>query len=139
MDKNQRNESANSECVELEGEICINHAVVANIIRLCVLEVPGVAQVGGSFLDGVAEIFSRRDSDRGVSVKEEEDGRYAITVRVILYFGVPLMEVGMQIQQNIARQVLAMTHRAVARVGVVIDGVKVRNESAPNGDSHENN
>jgi uncharacterized alkaline shock family protein YloU len=131
MDRNQRNEPG--EGGELEGEIRINHAVVANIIRLCVLEVPGVAQVGGNFFDGVRGMFSPKNSGRGVSVREEEDGSYTIAVRVILYFGVPLTEVGMQIQRNIARQVLAMTHRTAARVSVIIDGVRARSDTEPNG------
>ncbi|MDR2030359.1 MAG: Asp23/Gls24 family envelope stress response protein [Puniceicoccales bacterium] len=111
---------------ELEGEIRINHSVVASIIRICVQEVPGVAQVGGTFFGGMAELFSRKDTERGISVREEEDGRYAIEVRVVLYFGVPLMDVATQIQRSIAQQVFAMTRTAVARVNVTIDGVRAR-------------
>ncbi|MDR3117225.1 MAG: Asp23/Gls24 family envelope stress response protein [Puniceicoccales bacterium] len=111
---------------ELEGEIRINHSVVVSIIRISAQEVPGVAQVGGSFLGGVAALFSRKDTEHGISVREEEDGRYAIEVRVVLYFGVPLMEVATQIQRSIAQRVFAMTRKAVARVNVVVDGVRTR-------------
>jgi uncharacterized alkaline shock family protein YloU len=111
---------------ELEGEIRINHSVIASIIRISTLEVAGVAQVGGGFFDGVAEMFSKKDSDRGVAVKEDGEGRYAIDVRVVLFFGYPLAEVATQIQRTVAQQVAFMTQKSVARVNVTIDGVKVR-------------
>lgn len=113
-----------------EGDIKINHTVIGSIVRLSALEVSGVASVGGRFMDGVAEIFSKKESERGVTVREDESGRYIIDVRVILYFGNPLTQVAIQIQQNVAQQVTFMTHKEVAQVNVIIDGVKDReNES----------
>jgi uncharacterized alkaline shock family protein YloU len=108
------------------GEIRINHSVIASIVRYSALDVDGVAQVGGRFMDGIAEIFSKRDSDRGVTVKEDDQGRYAIDIRVLLYFGSPLTRVAVQIQQNVAQQVAIMTNKEVAQVNVTIDGVRTR-------------
>jgi uncharacterized alkaline shock family protein YloU len=110
----------------VSGEVRINHSVIANIIRLSVLEVDGVASVGGSFFGGVAEFFSRKDTERGVTVREDEQGQYLIGVRVVLYFGVPLTDVAGKIQRNVANQILFMTQKEVARVDVTVDGVKVR-------------
>ena len=42
------------------GDIKINHVVVANIVRLSALENAGVFAVAGSFVDGIAEIFSKK-------------------------------------------------------------------------------
>ena len=41
------------------GDIRINHSVVASIVRLAAIEVSGVAAVGGGFVEGIAEIFSK--------------------------------------------------------------------------------
>jgi uncharacterized alkaline shock family protein YloU len=106
------------------GEIRINHSVVASIVRLAALEVVGVAAVGGGFVDGIAEIFSKKGDERGVRVDQDEVGDYKIEIRVILRFGVELATVGNQIQQRIAEQVEKMTSKNVARVNVVIDGVR---------------
>lgn len=106
------------------GDIRINHSVVASIVRLAALEVVGVAAVGGGFVDGIAEIFSKKGDERGVRVEEDEVGDYRIEIRVILRFGVELATVGNQIQQRIAEQVEKMTSKSVARVNVVIDGVR---------------
>ena len=110
------------------GDIRINHSVVASIVRLAALEVSGVAAVGGGFVDGIAEIFSKKGDERGVRVEEDEVGDYRIEIRVILKFGVELAAVAGQVQQRIAEQIEKMTSKNVARVTVVIDGVRTEEE-----------
>lgn len=111
------------------GDIKINLSVVASIVRLAALRVEGVVGVGGSFVDGIAEIFSKKESERGVRVSELDSGQYLIEVRVILQFGVELARVAEEVQEAVRNQVLKMTNKHVARVDVVIDGIKVKNES----------
>jgi uncharacterized alkaline shock family protein YloU len=106
------------------GDIRINHSVVASIVRLAALEVVGVSAVGGGFVDGIAEMFSKKGDERGVRVEEDEAGDYLIEIRVILRFGVELAAVGTQIQERISEQIEKMTSKNVARVNVVIDGVR---------------
>lgn len=110
------------------GDIRINHSVVASIVRLAALEVAGVAAVGGGFVDGIAEIFSKKGDERGVRVEEDEVGDYRIEIRVILRFGVELAAVASEVQQRIADQVEKMTSKSVSRVNVVIDGVRTEDE-----------
>ncbi len=110
------------------GEIRINHSVVASIVRLAALEVSGVVAVGGGFVDGIAEIFKSKGDERGVRVDEDEVGDYRIEIRVILRFGVELAAVASQIQQRVAEQIEKMTSKSVARVNVVIDGVRTHEE-----------
>jgi len=112
------------------GDIRINHSVVASIVRLAALEVGGVSAVGGGFVDGIAEIFSKKGDERGVRVEEDEVGDYRIEIRVILRFGVELATVATEIQQRIAEQVEKMTSKNVARVNVIIDGVRTDDEKA---------
>ena len=120
------------------GDIKINHSVVASIVRLAALEVSGVAAVGGGFVDGIAEIFSKRESERGVRVDEDEAGDYLIDIRVILQFGVELAAVGNLIQQRVAEQVQKMTSKNVSRVNVIIDGVRTA-EPTEDSEAWENN
>lgn len=117
-----------SEASNTLGDIRINHSVVASIVRLAALEVSGVAAVGGGFVDGIAEIFKSKGDERGVRVDEDEVGDYRIEVRVILRFGCELATVAGQIQQRIAEQVEKMTSKTVARVNVIIDGVRTSDE-----------
>ena len=117
-----------SEASNTLGDIRINHSVVASIVRLAALEVSGVAAVGGGFVDGIAEIFSNKGDERGVRVEEDEVGDYRIEIRVILRFGCELAAVATEIQERIAEQVEQMTSKSVARVNVIIDGVRTDDE-----------
>ena len=119
-----------SEEVTTLGEIHINHSVVASIVRLAALEVPGVAEVcsSGGFVDGITEIFSKRSDERGIQIDKDEVGDYKIQIRVILYFGVELAAVGNEIQQRIAEQVEKMTSKSVASVDIIIDEVRTSEE-----------
>ena len=124
------------------GEIHINHSVVASIVRLAALEVPGVAEVcsGGGFVDGITEIFSTKSDERGIQIDKDEVGDYKIQIRVILYFGVELAATGNEIQQRIVEEVEKMTSKNVARVNVVIDEVRTVKEEAKKNqwsDEHE--
>lgn len=111
------------------GDIRINHSVVASIVRLAALEVSGVAAVGGGFVDGIAEIFSKKGDERGVRVEEDEVGDYRIEIRLVLRFGVELAAAASQVQQRIAEQVEKMTSKSVARVNVIIDGVRTEEDT----------
>ena len=117
------------------GEIHINHSVVASIVRIAALEVPGVAEVcsGGGFVDGLTEIFSKKSDERGIQIDKDEVGDYKIRVRVILYFGVELAAVGNEIQQCIIEQVEKMTSKSVASVDVIIDEVRTSQKDPQNG------
>mgnify|MGYP001327422464 FL=1 len=123
-----------SEASNTLGDIRINHSVVASIVRLAALEVSGVAAVGGGFVDGIAEIFSKKGDERGVRVEEDEVGDYRIEIRVILRFGCELATVATEIQERIAEQVEKMTSKSVSRVNVIIDGVRTDDEK---GDEEE--
>jgi uncharacterized alkaline shock family protein YloU len=118
------------------GDIKVSHAVVGSIVRLSALEVEGVYSVGGGIIDGITEIFSKRESDRGVKISEDGDGRYAIDVRVILFYGVDIAKVALQIQQNVRTQIRRMTMKDVASVDIIVDGIKVENTSSK-GDLNE--
>lgn len=106
------------------GDIKINHTVVASIVKLAALKVVGVHTVGGSFYDGIAEIFNKK-GDTGVKVAEDEAGCYIIELRVVMNFGVELAKVAYQVQQSVSDQVKRMTHKEVSKVNVVIDEVKL--------------
>ncbi|MEM7790565.1 MAG: Asp23/Gls24 family envelope stress response protein [Verrucomicrobiota bacterium] len=120
------------------GDIRINNSVVASIVRLATLEVSGVAAVGGGFVDGIAEIFSKKGDERGVRVELDEVGDYKIEVRVDLIFGVELASVAMQIQQRVSEQVEKMTSKTVAQVNVIIDGVRTAEETQKSDEWEEN-
>jgi uncharacterized alkaline shock family protein YloU len=108
------------------GVIKVSHEVVANIVRIASQAVPGVISVGGNsgLKEEFAGLFNKRDSTPGITVAENERGNYEVTVKVVLCFGVELAKVGEEIQNAVREQVTKMTNKKVARVDVLIDGVR---------------
>lgn len=107
------------------GTIRINHSVVAGIVRLATQSVKGVINVGGAgVVEGLTDFFAKKESERGVSVSEQEDGTYKIEVRVVLRFGVDLAKTGAIIQEAIRDQILSMTGNHASVIDVVIDDIK---------------
>ena len=72
----------------------------------------------------MTDFFSKKESERGVSVTECDDGGYEIEVRVVLKFGVDLAKTGTQIQDAIRDQILSMTGNHAKIINVVIDDIK---------------
>jgi uncharacterized alkaline shock family protein YloU len=107
------------------GDIKVNHTVVASIVRLAALEINGVCAVGGGFVDGITDLFSKKESDRGVRVSENEHGNYSIELRVVMAFGTELAKTAYEVQLAVRKQVANMTGKPVEKVDVVIEGVKM--------------
>ena len=106
------------------GEIKINIAVIQSIVKLAASEVEGVVAVGkGGFVDEVSSFITKKDTGSGIQV-EEESGSYHISIRVILSFGYELAKTAYRVQTAVRDQVSKMTNKRVARVDVIIDGVK---------------
>lgn len=115
------------------GVIKVSHEVVANIVRITVLAVPGVVSVGssGGLREEFVGLFNKRDSAPGITVTENERGTYEVTVKVILRYGVELAKVGEEIQNSVREQVTKMTSKKVTKIDVLIDGVRMADKEEP--------
>ena len=108
------------------GDIKINHNVVAGIVRLAALRIPGVAGVGGGIVDGISELFAKREADhRGVKVTEDAEDNYYVEVRLIVAYGAEIGKTAYEVQVAVAKQVTAMTGKPVRKVDVIIEGVRL--------------
>lgn len=121
------------------GEIKINHNVVASIVRLAALQISGVAGVGGGLVDGISELFAkRREADhRGVKVTETDDDTYAIELRVVINYGSEIGKTAYEVQMAVRKQVIAMTGKNVAKVDVIIEGVRLPGDQSPQDKSED--
>ena len=130
MEKNTETAGENIDEQQSLGDIRVNHSVVASIVRLAALEVPGVCGVGAGIVDGIADLFSKKESDRGVKVTEDPDGTYSIEIRVVMAFGTELGKTAYEVQMAVRKQLSAMTGKGVRRVDVTIEGIKLVVERA---------
>lgn len=111
------------------GDIKINHTVVASIVRLAALRVTGVAGVGGGIVDGISELFAKREADhRGVKVTEDAEDNYYIELRLVVAYGAEIGKTAYDTQVAVRKQVTAMTGKDVRKVDVIIEGVRLPTE-----------
>ena len=108
-----------------EGAVRIHNEVVAIIAGLAASEVDGIAGMGGGF--SLTEVLGKKTMGKGVKV-EIAQGEAAIDLYVVIEYGKNIPEVASLIQQNVKKQVEAMTGLIVVEVNVVVEGVQVRKE-----------
>ncbi|MBT7855103.1 MAG: Asp23/Gls24 family envelope stress response protein [Opitutae bacterium] len=116
------------------GEVKINHDVIARIVHLSCIEVPGVHSVGGGF--SFSDLIPNKSSSKGVRISENENG-YVIEVHVIMKFGVEMGKTAQEIQRRISDQIDKMTSSPVSKIDVVIEGVETE-EDQPKETNWEN-
>ncbi len=110
------------------GSLQISTDVIAKIAKCAALEIDGVADVSCSMQNKkVSEILEKVSIQTPAAV-EMQDGTAAITLQVIVYFGVRIPTVAEQVQENVKASVQNMTNIAVNRVNIVIAGLVAKPE-----------
>ena len=110
------------------GAIQFHNNVIAFIARLSALKVPGVVEMSGSLVDGIAGMIGKKSSDRGIRVDLEEN-TVAIELHVVLEYGVRIPQVAWQIQNEVRQAVSQMTGKNVKSVNVVVQSVRLPEEN----------
>lgn len=111
-----QNMNHNGESLQISTE------VIAKIAKIAALEVDGVAEVACTTQSKVKEILEAVSIQNPVEV-EMHDGTAAITVNLIVWYGVRIPRVAEKVQENIKSTVQNMTNVAVGSVNLVIAGV----------------
>jgi uncharacterized alkaline shock family protein YloU len=111
------------------GAVQIHNNVIATIARLAALKVAGVAEMSGTFVDGLAGMIGRKQTDRGIRV-ELTDGSVAIDLHVVLEFGVRIPQVAWQVQNEVRQAIEQMTGKAVKAVNVIVQSMRFPGENA---------
>lgn len=116
------------------GKIQINHSVIRSIVRLAALEVDGVCGIATGLVDqigGIGDIFSKKESDRGVKVIQKEgETHYQIEIRLILAYGSDIPKTAEDVQVSVRNRISAMTGQEAVKVDVIVDGIRKREEPA---------
>ena len=106
------------------GSVQIHNGVIAVIARSAAVRVPGVVDLVGNLVDGLAGIMGRKSSDRGVHV-ELADNCVIIELSVVLEYGVSIPKTAWQIQHDVREAVESMTGKAVKAVNVLVQSVHI--------------
>jgi uncharacterized alkaline shock family protein YloU len=115
------------------GSIRIHNNVITIIARLAALKVPGVVEMSGTLVDGLAGMIGKKGADRGIRI-EIEQGHVVLDLFVVLEYGVRIPQAAWQIQNDVREAVQQMTGKTVYAVNVIVQGVRMASEE---GDTEE--
>ncbi|MCZ7591545.1 MAG: Asp23/Gls24 family envelope stress response protein [Kiritimatiellae bacterium] len=106
------------------GTVQIHNSVIASITRVAALKVPGVMELAGGLVDGLAGMIGKKGGDRGIRV-EFDDTAVTIDVTCALAYGVRIPHVAWQIQTEVRKAVEQMTGKPVKAVNVIVQSVRM--------------
>jgi len=112
------------------GAVQIHNNVIATIARLAALKVPGVVEMSGTFVDGLAGMIGRKTTDRGIHV-EVDDNAVILELHVVLEYGVRIPEVAWRVQHEVRQAVEQMTGKTAKAVNVIVQSVRFPGEKPP--------
>lgn len=106
------------------GSVQIHNSVIGAIARVAATKIPGVAEMSGGLVDGLAGIIGKKAQDRGIRV-DAQDEAVVVELHVIVEYGVRIPHVAWQIQTEVRKAVEAMTGKPVKAVQVVVQGIRL--------------
>ena len=112
------------------GAVQVHHNAIAAIARLAALKVAGVVDTGGSFVDGLVGMMSKRDNPHGIHV-EVAGNDVTLELQVIVEFGASISQLAWQVQNEVRQAVQQMTGKRVQRVDVIVQGVQSPKANKP--------
>lgn len=112
------------------GSVKIADEVIEVIAGMAASEVEGVAEMSGSFVGDIANIFSRGKSSSTKGIKVEV-GENEATIDLFLgvEYGVSIPDVAQKVQEAVKNAVEGMTGLNVLEINIHIQGVSFKSAS----------
>ena len=112
------------------GQITINNNVIAIIAHEVAKKVPGVAELQGSLVDGLAGMIGKTPKDKGIRVEKENEEFLTIQLTVVVEFGIRIPDICLKLQQDVKSAVEDMSGQKVYSVDVIVQGISTPSSEA---------
>lgn len=109
---------------ESYGTVAFTNEVIATLAGLAAANVAGVAEMSGTFADGLTEFLGRKKLTKGIQVdlgKEE----IAVKVTIIAEYGKSIPQIARSVQEQVKQAIEAMAGIHVTGVDVHVQGIQV--------------
>ena len=106
------------------GSVRIHNNVISVIAHEAADRVPGVVELSGTLVDGLADIIGKGSRDRGIRVAVESENTITVELTVVLEYGVNIPETCGQLQNEVRKSVEDMTGKKVQAVNVSVQGIR---------------
>lgn len=104
------------------GKVVFAPDVIATIAGLAAKEVPGVASLAGTVIEGISGIFGKKSMTKGVRVEVGQE-EAAVDVSINVTYGMRIQDVCSAVQKEIKNAIETMTALRVVEVNVAVQGV----------------
>ncbi|MBI1784883.1 Asp23/Gls24 family envelope stress response protein [Candidatus Sumerlaeota bacterium] len=102
------------------GDIKINNEVITMIASLAAVEVDGIVSLAGKY--SLAEMWGRKDMDKGITVEINKDNSATVAVEVNVEYGIDIYRAARQLQLSVKNAIESMTGIHVKAINVTIRG-----------------
>jgi len=106
------------------GSVRIHNNVISMIAHEAAERVPGVVELSGTLVDGLADIIGKGSRDRGIRVAVESENTITVELTVVLEYGVNIPTTCGQLQNEVRKSVEDMTGKTVQAVNVSVQGIR---------------
>jgi len=106
------------------GTVRIHNNVISVIAHEAADHVPGVIELSGTLVDGIADMIGKGSRDRGIRVAVESENTITVELAVVLEFGVNIPETCGKLQNEVRKSVEDMTGKKVQAVNVSVQGIR---------------
>ena len=118
-------ESISMEAMDIQGgKITFAPDVIATIASLAANEVEGIDSLGGTVVEGITGMLSKKSMTKGVKV-DINDNTATIDISAIIKYGFKIHEVSANLQRKVKSTIENMTGLEVSDVNVAIAGVNM--------------
>ena len=106
------------------GSVRIHNNVISVIAHEAADRVPGVIELSGTLVDGIADMIGKRSRDRGIRVAVESEDTITVELTVVLEYGLNIPEICGKLQTEVRQAVEDMTGKKVQAVNVSVQGIR---------------
>lgn len=120
------------------GIVKISDEVVSVIAGIAAEEIPGVMEFQGGVTNNISHIFKgKKTVGKAVKVTLDED-KASIELNLTVEYGVKIMDVVSEVQENVKKTVEAMTGLNVESVNVYVQNIYLAKKEEPETASSDN-
>jgi len=106
------------------GSVRIHNNVISVIAHEAADRVPGVVELSGTLVDGLADMLGKGSRDRGIRVAVESENTITVELTVVLEYGVNIPETCGKLQNEVRKSIEDMTGKKVQAVNVSVQGIR---------------
>lgn len=105
------------------GAIRIHRNVIASIASLAILEIEGVARVGGDLKSSVSELLGRK-SLSSIKVEFSRNDEVKVEIPVIVKYGFNIPEVANKAQESVRNALEKMTNLSIKDININVQRIE---------------